>query len=197
MAALVGHPFSKPLNSAMPESYDEPRWYAVHTNVNQEKQVALQFGQRSIEHHLPLYESERHWKDRRVRLQMPLFPGYLFVRIVLRDRFRVQQMPTVVRLVSFAGVPVPVSENEIHALQNCLARGQRVEPHPYLQAGRRVRVRRGFLEGLEGIIQRRKNKTRLIVSFELIMRSVSVEIEEADLVSVNLDCGPDQDGRVG
>jgi transcription antitermination factor NusG len=165
----------------MPESFFEPRWYAVYTNTNHEKQVALQLGQRSIEHHLPLYDSMRRWKDRRVRLQMPLFPGYLFVRIALCDRLQVLQIPSVVHLVSFAGRPAPLKEEDVHALQNCLRHSHPVEPHAYLQVGRRARVQRGFLQGLEGIILRRKNKTRLIVSFDLIQRSVSVEIDAMDL----------------
>jgi transcription antitermination factor NusG len=165
----------------MPQIFFEPRWYAVYTNTHHEKQVALQLGQRSIEHHLPLYDSVRRWKDRRVRLQMPLFPGYIFVRIALRDRLQLLQIPSVVHLVGFAGRPAPLKDEDIHALQNCLRHGHPVEPHAYLQVGRRARVQRGFLQGLEGIILRRKNKTRLIVSFDLIQRSVSVEIDGTDL----------------
>ncbi len=171
----VGYP-------GMAHSFFEPLWYAVYTNANHEKQVAQQLGQRSIEHFLPLYDSVRRWKDRRVRLQMPLFPGYVFVRFALRDRLQVLQIPSVVHLVSFAGHPAPLREDDIHAIQNCLSHGNQVEPHPYLQAGRRARVKSGPLQGLEGIILRRKNRTRFIVSFDLIMRSVAVEIDDIDLV---------------
>jgi transcription antitermination factor NusG len=166
----------------MAVSFFEPLWYAVYTNVNQEKQVAQQLGQRSIEHLLPLYDTVRRWKDRRVRLQMPLFPGYVFVRFALRDRLQVLQIPRVVHLVSFGGHPAPLREEDIHAIQNCLSHSNQVEPHPYLQAGRRARVRSGPLQGLEGIILRRKNRTRFILSFDLIMRSVAVEIDDIDLV---------------
>jgi transcription antitermination factor NusG len=165
----------------MPQSFFKPSWYAVYTNTHHEKQVALQMAQRSIEHHLPLYDSVRRWKDRRVRLQMPLFPGYIFVRIALCDRLHVLQIPSVVNLVSFAGRPAPLKDDDIHALQNCLRHGHPVEPYAYLQVGRRARVQRGLLQGLEGIILRRKNKTRLIVSFDLIQRSVSVEIDGMDM----------------
>jgi transcription antitermination factor NusG len=155
----------------------EPLWYAIYANANHEKRVAQQLGQRSIKHLLPLYESVRRWKDRRVRLQMPLFPGYVFVRFALRDRLQVLQIPGVVRLVSFAGQPAPLREEDVHALQSCLSHGSQVEPHPYLQAGRRARVRSGPLQGLEGIVLRRKNRTRFIISIDLIMRSMAVEIE--------------------
>lgn len=163
----------------------EPLWYAVYVNANHEKRVAQQLVQRSIEHLLPLYESLRRWKDRRVRLQMPLFPGYVFVRLALRDRVQVLQVPSVVNLVGFGGHPVPLKEAEIQAITICLDRGIRVEPHPYLQAGQRARVMRGPLQGLEGIILRRKNGPRFIVSFEYLMRSVAVEVEEVDLTPVS------------
>src|SRR5216684_9006423 len=109
----------------------EPRWYALYANVNHEKRVAQQLERRSVEHLLPLYESVRRWKDRRVRLQIPLFPGYVFVRLALRDRLPLLQIPSVVRLVSFDGQPAPLPEEDIQAIRNCLGRGHQVEPHPY------------------------------------------------------------------
>src|SRR5271157_5605311 len=79
--------------------YLEPHWYAAYTCANHEKRVALQLERRSLECFLPLYESVRRWKDRRVRLELPLFPGYVFVRLALRDRLQVLQVPGVARLV--------------------------------------------------------------------------------------------------
>jgi transcription antitermination factor NusG len=172
----VGYP-------SMDTSFFEPLWYVVYTNANHEKRVALQLGQRSIEHLLPLYDSVRRWKDRRVHLQMPLFPGYVFVRFALRDRLQVLQTPSVAHLVRFNGRPAVLPIEDIQTVQNCLNLGSQVEPHPYLQTGRRARVRSGPFQGLEGIILRRKNKTRLVLSFELIMRSVAVEIDETELMS--------------
>jgi transcription antitermination factor NusG len=171
----VGYP-------GMVPSFFEPLWYAIYTNPNHENRVAQQLRQRPIEHLLPLYESVRRWKDRRVRLRMPLFPGYVFVRFALRDRSEVLKIPGVVHLVSFAGRPAPVPEEDIRAVQNCLSHGKLVEPHPYLQVGRRARVKSGPLQGLNGIILRRKNRTRFILSFDLLMRSVAVEIDDIDLV---------------
>jgi transcription antitermination factor NusG len=165
----------------MASDFSEPHWYAIYTNPNHEKKVAEQLVHGSIEHLLPLYESMRRWKDRRVRLQLPLFPGYVFVHFALRDRLQVLQIPSVVHLVSFAGQPAPLLEDEVIAIRNCLNHGGRVEPHPYLQAGRRALVKSGPLTGMEGIILRRKNRTRFVVSFRLIMRSVSVEIDDMDL----------------
>jgi transcription antitermination factor NusG len=169
---------------SVPPSLFEPHWYAVYTSANHEKRVAQQLAQRSVEHLLPLYESLRRWKDRRVRLQMPLFPGYIFVRLALCDRLQLLQIPSVARLVSFNGHPAALPEEDIQVIQNCLGRGHQVEPHPYLQAGRRVRVKSGPFQGLEGIILRRRNMRRLVLSFELILRSVAVEVDVADLQPV-------------
>jgi transcription antitermination factor NusG len=166
----------------MEANYFEPLWYAAYTNANHEKRVTQQLEKRSVEHYLPLYESVRRWKDRRVQLQMPLFPGYVFVRLALRDRLQLLQIPGVVQLVSFNGHPAPLPQEDIQAIRDCLDRGHQVEPHPYLRAGRRVRVMSGPLRGLDGIILHRKKKTRFVLSFELIMRSVAVEIDETELM---------------
>lgn len=159
-------------------------WYAVYTCANHEKRVAEQFVPRSLEHFLPQYESVRRWKDRKVRLQLPLFPGYLFVHIAAQDRLRVLQVPGVVRLVGFNGIPTPMPQEDIQNIRESLGQGWRAEPHPYLQLGRRTRVVRGPLAGMEGIVVRRKNRSRLVLSFDLIQRSLAIEMDEGDLVPV-------------
>src|SRR5580700_10539298 len=110
----------------MEASFFEPLWYAAYTNANHEKRVAQQLERRFVEHFLPLYESVRRWKDRRVRLQMPLFPGYVFVRLALRDRLQLLQIPGVVHLVSFNGCAAPLPQEDIQAIRNCLDRGHQV-----------------------------------------------------------------------
>ena len=167
-----------------PADYLEPRWYAAYTCANHEKRVGEQLHGRAVEHFLPLYETLHRWKDRRVRLQLPLFPGYLFVRLALRDRSRVLQIPSVVRLVGFNGQPAALPDEEIEALRNGLARQLRAEPHPYLTVGRRVRILRGPLEGSEGILIRKKGLLRVVLSVDLIMRSVALEIDSADIKPV-------------
>ncbi len=168
----------------VPDSFFEPRWYAVYTRANHERRVAGQLAEREVEHFLPEYESVRQWKDRRVRLQMPLFPGYVFVHVALRERLRVLQVPGVARLVGFHGSPTPMPEEDVNRIREFLGHGWRAEPHPYLQAGRRARVVRGPLTGLEGIVARRKNRSRLVLSFEVIQRSMAVEIDEGDLAAI-------------
>ena len=165
--------------------YLEPRWYAAYTSANHEKRVALQLGQRSVEHFLPLYDSVRRWKDRRMKLQLPFFPGYVFVRLALRDRLQVLQVPGVAKLVGFNGLPSALPDSEIEAIQTCLARKAGLEPHPYVQVGRRVRVKAGPLEGLEGIVVRKKNRVRFVISLDLIHRSAAVEVEASDLQPIS------------
>jgi transcription antitermination factor NusG len=159
-------------------------WYALYTCPRHEKSVAHQIEQRSISCFLPLYRSVRRWKDRRKVLELALFPGYVFVHLALQDRFRVLQLPSAVRLVSFNGQPAVLPDAEIDGLQRQLSSGICVEPHPYLRVGRRVRVRGGPMEGLEGVIVRRKDRCRLVFSLDLIMRSVAVEVDESDLEPV-------------
>jgi len=168
----------------LPTRYCEARWYAAYTSANHEKRVSEQLGVREVEHFLPLYASLRRWKDRRVKLELPLFPGYVFVRTALRNRLQVLQVPGVVRLVGFDGAPTALPEDEIETLRTSLRDGLRAKPHPYLTVGRRVRVQAGPLAGLTGILLRRKSGARFVVSVDLIQRSVAVELSEAALMGV-------------
>jgi transcription antitermination factor NusG len=163
------------------QTFVQPRWYAAYTSANHEKRVADQLAGRGVESYLPQYDSVRKWKDRKVRLQMPLFPGYVFVHLALQNRLKVLQVPGVAYLVGFAGRPVAVPDEEFARIRGFLQKGLRAEPHPYLAAGRRVRVRNGPLEGMEGIVVRRKNGNRLVISLELIQRAMAVDLDGADL----------------
>lgn len=159
----------------------ETRWYAAYTSANHEKRVAEQMRIREVEHFLPTYSSMRRWKDRRVKLDMPLFPGYVFVRMCLRERLRVVQIPGVARLVGFDGTPVALPDEEIELLRRASDERLSTRPHPYLKIGQRARVIEGPLRGAEGILIKQKSNFRVILSIELIMRSVSVEVNSADL----------------
>jgi len=162
-----------------------PHWCVAYTSANHEKGVSEQFLQRGIEHFLPQYESVRRWKDRRVTLRFPLFPGYIFVRLALCNRLQVLQVPGVARLIGFNGRPAILPDNEIESLKISTAAHLRVQPHPYLTIGRRVRIKRGALQGVEGILVRKKNAFRVVLSIDLIMRSASVEVEEGDVECMN------------
>ncbi len=179
-ARTISQPLAEPFPE-LPAAYLAPRWYAAYTCANHEKQVAAQLVERGVEHFLPLYETVHRWKDRRVRLQLPLFPGYIFVRLGLADRLRVLQVPSVVRLVGFGGgLPAVLPDQEIEILRCGLNADLRAQPHPYLSVGRRVRLTRGPLAGLEGILQRRKGSCRVVLSVDLIQRSLVVEVDVGD-----------------
>jgi transcription antitermination factor NusG len=156
-------------------------WYALYTCPRHEKRVAEQIEQHRISCFLPLYRSVRRWKDRRKELELALFPGYVFVRVALQDKLEVLRVPGVVRLVTFNGQPSALPEAEIESLRRGLAGRVRMAPHPYLQVGRRVRLRSGPMAGLEGILRRRKERLRLVVSIEMLARAVAVEVDEADV----------------
>jgi transcription antitermination factor NusG len=169
---------------AYPAEDASPHWYAAYTCARHEKRVAEQLCARSVEHFLALYETVRRWKDRRKRLELPLFPGYVFVRLSLRERLRVLELPGVVHLVGFNGRPTAIPDLEIEALRNVLQRGPRVEPHPYLVIGRRMRIAHGPLEGCEGTLVRKKGLFLLVLSISLIQRAVAVEVSSADVEPV-------------
>ena len=155
-------------------------WYAVYTCARHEKRVAEQMEERRLQGFVPLYRAVHRWKDRRKEVLLALFPGYVFVHLALRDRLRVLEIPGVVSIISAQGKPIPLLASEIEPFRHAFD-GVRIEPHPYLQAGRRVRVRRGPMAGLEGFFLRRKEGLRLVVSIEILMRSVAVEIDETDV----------------
>jgi transcription antitermination factor NusG len=162
----------------------QPHWYAVYTTAHHEKRVAAELHARTIEHFLPLYSSVRRWKDRRVQLELPLFPGYVFVRLALRDRLQVLQIPSVVRLVGFGGLLTALPDDQVEKLRSGLNGRLNALPHPFLSVGRKVRIAYGPLVGLEGILLRRKGRCRFVVSLELIQRSITVNVEASDVVPV-------------
>ena len=159
----------------------KPRWFAAYTRSRHEKRVAEQLEQRRTEFFLPLYRTVHRWKDRRMRVELPLFPGYIFVRIAQEDRRWVLQVPGLVRLVGFNGLPTTVPDADIEALRNGLENQINVEPHPYLKVGRCVRIRSGPLRGAEGILVRKKGVFRVVLSIDLILRSMAVEVDTADV----------------
>jgi len=165
----------------LPASWLEQRWYAAYTCANHEKRVASEIQARDVELFLPVYSSVRRWKDRRVTLELPLFPGYVFVRLALRDRLRVLQIPSVVRLVGFNGQPAALPDEEMEILRFGLSQQLRVGPHPFLTVGRQVRITGGPFAGLEGVLKRKKNSLRVVVSLSLIQRAIALDVEVADV----------------
>jgi transcription antitermination factor NusG len=161
-----------------------PQWFAAYTLPNHEKSVARQMNERAIPHYLPLYESVRQWKDRKITLDLPLFPGYVFVRMPLQNRLKVIQVPSVIRLVGFGGEPAAIPEAELNAIRTCLDHDCKLQPHPVLRAGQRMRITRGALTGIEGILVRKKGISRLVLSIGLITRAVAVEVNIGEIEAV-------------
>jgi transcription antitermination factor NusG len=158
-----------------------PHWYAACTRSNHEKTAVENLGQRSIESFVPTYESVRVWKDRKKRLDLPLFPGYVFVRVALEEKRSVLVVPGVVRLVGFDQRPLAVPDEEIATLRSMVKHRLNAEPHPYLTTGRKVRVTRGALEGMQGILVRKKGRLRLLLSIDLIRQSAMIEVDTHDV----------------
>ncbi len=169
--------------------YSQTLWYAAYTASRHEKRVAEQLQDRGIENFLPLCETIHRWKNGRHRVQLPLFSGYVFVRIALRDRLRALQVPGLVRLVGFNGLPYPLPESDIDGIRNAVSAGVVAEPYPYLTAGTRVEICRGPLQGLTGILLRRRNGFRVVLSLDLIMRSIVVELDAADVLPIRKSVG--------
>ena len=161
-----------------------PHWYALYTNPRHEKVVVKQLNERCVENFLPLYRSWHRWRDRRKQVDLALFPGYVFVKIEEQNKLHVLKTPGAVNLVSFNGKLAALPEPEIEALRNALHNEVFAEPCPYLRVGRKVRVVRGPMAGAEGILARKKDKYRVVISVEVLMRSVALEIDGADLEAV-------------
>jgi transcription antitermination factor NusG len=159
-------------------------WCAVYTRHQHERSVAEILQTKGFEVFLPLYESMRRWKDRRKLLSLPLFPCYVFVRGAVDRRLPVLSTPGVHMIISRGERVATIPEEEIEAIRRTVEGEFRVEPHPFLRCGDRVRVVRGSLEGVEGILTRKKNLYRLVLSVEMLAQSVAVEIDALDVVPV-------------
>jgi transcription antitermination factor NusG len=157
-----------------------PNWYAVCTQPRHEKSVNKFLRMREVESYLPLHRKIQNWNGRKAEVELPLFAGYVFVRLPLEERVKVLEHPSVHSFVSFNGRPAPLPDQEMEALKNSLA-VRSAEPYPFLVAGKRVRINNGPLQGLEGTILRRKGKLRMIVSVDFLQRSIAVDLEPSDL----------------
>jgi transcription termination/antitermination protein NusG len=161
---------------ALAEPTPLSRWFAVYTTPRHEKAVARQFEVRQLGAFLPLYRSVHRWKNGcRVSVEQPLFPNYVFVSLERGDYIRVLQTPGVLSLVGRGREPAPLPTSEIESLRSGLPLRD-FEPHPYLVAGERVRIHSGALTGMVGVLVRKKNNLRVVLTLDLIMQSVSVEI---------------------
>jgi transcription antitermination factor NusG len=164
---------------------ESPKWFAVYTTPRHEKAVARHFEFRRIESFLPLYMEMHRWKNGcRVNVEQPLFPGYIFARIGRRDSTQVLSVPGVLLIVGSGREPLALPDLEIEALRSGLHL-RKFEPHPYLVVGEKARIKSGSLAGMVGVLARKKNSLRVVLTLELIMRSVAVEVDADELERVS------------
>jgi transcription termination/antitermination protein NusG len=159
-------------------------WWAIYTRHQHERVVADMLSAKGLETFLPAYDSIRRWKDRQKLLSLPLFPCYVFVKGAFNRRLQVVSTPGVHMILSHGERAAVIPESEIDAIRQTVEGHFRVEPHPFLRCGERVRVTRGSLQGVEGILVRKKNQFRLVLSVDMLAKSVAVEIDAADVESV-------------
>ncbi|MGA7139292.1 MAG: UpxY family transcription antiterminator [Terriglobales bacterium] len=166
-----------------------PNWFAAYTNSHHEKRVAAQFAERQIESFLPLYVARHRWRNGcDMKLDLPLFPNYVFVRVDPRKRVSVLEVPGVVSLVGFGRTLAPLPDFEIEALRSSIGR-RKIEPHPYLVIGERVRIKAGPMAGMEGVVVRRKNNFRVVLTLDAIMQCVAVEVDADELEAAAKQAG--------
>jgi transcription antitermination factor NusG len=159
-------------------------WYAVNTRPRYEKKVADALKIRSVNVFLPLFSENHRWSDRRKIVHIPLFAGYVFVRLdsTLESRIPVLRTPGALGFVGVRGAGVPIPEDQIEAVQTLLAHGVVMTPHMFLQVGKRVRIRGGSLDGLRGILLAKNGDLSLVISVESIQRSVEIRVAGYDVV---------------
>lgn len=163
---------------------DDSGWWALYTRHQHEKAVADMLAAKGFEVFLPLYESMRRWKDRNKKLSLPLFPCYVFVRGGLNRRLQVVTTPGVHMVLTHGENVAIIPQAEIDAIRATVEGPFQAEPHPFLKCGERVRVKHGPLLGVEGILVRKKNLCRLVLSVNMVAQSIAVEIDASDVEPV-------------
>ena len=152
-------------------------WFAIWVKGRSEQNVAAHLRSRGLDPYLPTYVERRQWSDRIRVSEMPLFPGYLFCRFDPLDRLPILTAPGVIQILGAGKTLLPVHEDEMQAIQAITSSGLAKRPWPYLQVGQRVRIGTGPLRGVEGILIEIRGGHRLVVSVELLRRSVAVEVD--------------------
>ena len=156
-------------------------WYALRTYPRHEKRVCKDLGLRSMDNFLPLYETVHRWKNGcKVRVELPLFPGYVFVKTDLRERYKILNLPGAVSIVGSASGPWPLPEQEIECLRASV-QTRKFEPHPYLAVGQKVRIKWGPLASMTGFLVRQSGGLRVVLNVEMIQQAAAVEVDADDV----------------
>jgi transcriptional antiterminator NusG len=171
-----------------PVAHMKPAWYALYAQVHHESKVHSRLSAKSFECLLPQMERWSRRRDRRKKIQVPIFPGYLFVRALLDnyEQVKILQTPGVVRIVRNEDGPLPVPDSQMSSLITLLNNASVLKVHPYLREGMQVRIVNGPLYGCEGILVRKRHeKSRLVVAIDIIQQAVSVEMNEDDVEPIS------------
>ena len=165
---------------------EEPRWYAIHTRARHEKAVTAQLHRIGVTTFLPLIRQTHRWSDRQKTIQCVLFDCYTFVCLeaYAKKHRPILETPGVIGFVGIRGVGLPIPEKEIENIRNLLANNIPCTPYPFLRTGRRVRIRGGCMDGLEGILVAKNSDQSLVVSVEMIQRALAVRIDGYDVEPV-------------
>jgi transcription antitermination factor NusG len=156
-------------------------WFAIWTKSRHEQVVRTQLEQRAIEAFLPTVARWSRWKDRKKKIDWPLFPGYCFARFDPQQRLIVLKCGGVVNIVSIEGEPARIPEYEIQAIRQLVESDLAFDPCPLIREGMMVEVAHGPLKGVVGRLSRKNEKARLVLSVDLIGQAVSVEVDAADV----------------
>ena len=163
----------------------EPRWYAISTRSRHEKHVRDHLAGQGIEPLLPLVRRLNQWKDRKREVDIPLFPGYCFARFAWDMSRTILKASGVVRIIGCSGKPEPIPDSEIDAVRKLMLHPLPYDSHPYLREGTRVRIVRGPLEGVEGILAREEKRHRVVISVNLIQQAAAIEVRLEDVEAVD------------
>ena len=160
-------------------------WYALYTRSRHEKKVDALLTEKNVETYLPLYTQVRQWKDRKKKIEMPLFSSYLFVNFDYKYRFDILQTDGIIKIVHFNGNPAVIPDWQIGSLKKMLDEPKSLQLEQYFNSGELVEVIAGPMRGMRGMVMMRKNSHRLVLSIDGIMQSVSVEIDQGNLKKIN------------
>jgi transcription antitermination factor NusG len=162
-------------------------WYVVHVRSRHEFKVLGRLTKAGIDAFLPVVERLNKWKDRKKLVNFPLFPGYLFVHIhkIYDTMLAILKTPGVVRFIGIIpGEPEPVPEEQIISLKRIIESKESIDPYPYLKEGQRVRIRKGPLTGVEGILVEKAGQHSLVLSVDILRQAVSIKIDASDVESI-------------
>jgi transcription antitermination factor NusG len=176
---------SYPSQTATSDGDGDPDWYALYIRHHHEKSVARALTAKGFTVFLPLYSAPREWKDRFKVVSLPLFSCYVFIQGGLERHLDVVSTAGIHGFVCCAGIPAIIPKKEIAGIRQVVERTIKIEPHPFIKCGDRVRVKAGPLEGIEGILVRKKNFSRLVLTVELLGKSAAVEVDVSTVERIN------------